>query len=148
MQTRHKIIASCAAAVTIAGGITAGTVAADASPATPVVHTIHFVAHTTGNHQFNRSNAAATETDRRDGKIVGYDILREHFGKTHGLINGAVVLQRGLIYLRIPVTSNSPVFTGEITGGANAFKGVRGTVTAKNLNSAGNRTRVIIKYHH
>jgi hypothetical protein len=149
MDTRLKIIASCAAAVTIAGGVTAGTVAAGAAPAAPAVHTIRLVAHLTGSHQYNRHAVATTEVDRRAGKIVGYNILHEHFTKTGGLITGAVVRQRGLIYFRIPLTAKSgPVFTGTLTGGANAFKGVRGTITARNLNNAGTKTKVIINYHH
>jgi len=33
------------------------------------------------------------------------------------------------------------------TGGTGAFKGAKGTIRAKNLNKAGTRTAVTVKYH-
>jgi hypothetical protein len=148
MNTRRKIIAGCAATIALAaGGVTAGAVTAAATPRAAVVHTIRFVAHRTGSHQFTQQTSAATETDRRNGKIVGYDMLRFHFTKSSGVVNGAVVLQRGLIYFRVPLNSSGPVFTGPLTGGAVAFRGVKGTITARPRNSADTVTAITIRYH-
>jgi hypothetical protein len=147
MNARRTLVAGGLAAVAVAGGAAVASIAASASTAVPVVHTIRLVAHQTGTHQFTRHTAAATEVDRRQGKVVGYDILHEQFNQTSGLITGAVVLQRGLLYFRLPF-SNGPVLIGKITGGADAFKGVRGTITAKPLNNAGTRTAVTIRYHY
>lgn len=147
MDTRHKVIASCTAALAVAGGVTAGTVAAAATPTAATVHTIRFISRQTASHRLNPHTALAAGTDRRAGKIVGYDVLHEHFTQTSGQINGAVALAGGVLYFRLPL-SNSPVLTGKITGGSNSFRGVRGTITGKNLNQAGTRTRVTITYHH
>jgi hypothetical protein len=41
----------------------------------------------------------------------------------------------------------NPVIRGRVTGGTGAFRGAAGSITAKNLNKAGTRTAVTIKYH-
>jgi hypothetical protein len=146
MITRPRVIAGCTVAAAIVGG-TVGGVAAFASSAAPAVHTIRLIATQTGTHQLSRHIAVATEIDRRHGKVVGYDILHEQISKAGGVVSGAVVLKPGLIYFRVPL-SNGRVQTGKVTGGAGAFKGVAGTITAKSLNNSGTKDAVVIKYHH
>lgn len=146
MNAGRKIIVGCAATAVVVGG-TVGGVDAFATSAAPAIHTIRLTAKQTGSHQFNRHTVVATEVDRRHGKVVGYDILHEHITRTGGVITGAVVLQPGLIYFRIPLSS-SHVLVGKVTGGADAFKGVSGTIAAKPLNNSGTKVAVTIKYHH
>ena len=43
---------------------------------------------------------------------------------------------------------NNPVMRGRILWGTGIFRGVAGTITARNLNSNGTRTAVAIRYHH
>lgn len=146
MNARRKVIAGCAVAAAVVGG-TVGGVSAFASSAAPAIHTIRLVAKQTGSHQFTRHSAATTEVDRRHGKVVGYDILHERFTQSAGVITGAIVLRPGLIYFRIPLSTHR-VQAGKVTGGADAFKGVSGTITAKSLNNSGTKVAVTIKYHH
>ena len=44
-------------------------------------------------------------------------------------------------------TTGNPAVHGRVTGGTGAFRGATGTITARNLNKAGTRTAVTIKYH-
>jgi hypothetical protein len=141
---RAIVVGSCAGVTAIA--VAAVTGVATAAPAV-TNHTIKLVATQTSIHQFSRSSASAAETDRHNGKVIGYDILSEHFTQTSGLILGAFTTNGGVIYFRVPFT-NTKTLHGKLTGGSGKFAGVQGTIAATSLNNAGTKTAVTIVYHH
>jgi len=63
-------------------------------------------------------------------------------------VNVTVDTKGGFLYGTFNVNfSTSTITNGKVTGGTGAFKGASGTIKAKELNSAGSRTRVTITYH-
>ncbi len=146
MSIRRKIVVAVGAGA-VAVGVVAATAAASAAPAAVVNHTIKLVATQTAFHQFSKSSAAAAETDRSHGKVVGYDILSETFTQSSGLILGSFSTQGGQIFFRVPFT-NTKTLHGKLTGGSGKFAGINGTIAATSLNKAGTKTAVTIVYHH
>jgi hypothetical protein len=146
MSVRKNIVIAVGAGA-VAVGVVAATAAASAAPAAVVNHTIKLVATQTASHQLSKTTAVAAETDRSHGKVIGYDILSEKFGRTSGLILGSFATQGGQIYFRVPFT-NTKTLHGKVTGGSGKFAGINGTIAATSLNKAGTKTAVTIVYHH
>jgi hypothetical protein len=146
MSVRRNLIVASAGAALVAGVITVSAVAG-AAPAT-TNHTIKLIATQIASHQFSRSTAAEADVDRHQGKVIGYDVLSEKFSSTGGVIRGAYAPPGGgNFFFEIPITKTKTLH-GKITGGSGPFAGVRGTIAARNLNSAGTKTAVTIVYHH
>jgi hypothetical protein len=145
MNISRRLVLGAVAAVTTAG-VAAGTVAATTASAAPAQHVIKFVAVNNGQHSLAKRVEGQTQVDRRNGKIVGYDILHGRFGKNRGFESGAVVLARGLLYFRFPITAKQNTIHGRITGGADAFKGASGTLSATSFGKHGRKAAVVITY--
>lgn len=145
MKVRACLAAIGAAAVL--GGAGAVVVPSIAS-AHSVTHTLKFTS--VAGRSVNFSKTASAQQDRdlnKSGKVIGFDELYIAFNPdfTLGKGNVTVVTNGGMLYGTLRLTQTS--ITGEVTGGTGKFKGARGTISAKNLNSNNTRTAVTIKYH-
>ena len=148
-RTRLSLTALAAAA---ALGTTAAVAlpAASARPLQPAAHT-----HTLGFTSVEESQVAFSSTlsiaQDKDvnhaGKVVGYDTIRFNFNpKTQtGVIGVTVNLKGGFLYGQL-VEGSNPVFHGTVSGGSGTYRGATGTITAKSLDSNGDRTAVTITY--
>jgi hypothetical protein len=107
-------------------------------------HTLRFTSVQRGSAPLSKSVRAQTDKDLSpSGKLIGYDLLR-FAGRSSGGV--ALAISGGFMYGTLHFTS-SPVVHGHVTGGTGAYRGARGTVTARVLNQSGSRTAVTIKYH-
>jgi hypothetical protein len=131
-------------AATAFGGSSTMVNAADA-PA-PTMH-MRFIAHSDRNINFGRRTFGGTEIDRRAGHRVGFDLISGKFDPATGTvtIDVAVARRGGLLYGKVHSVSATR-YVGRVTGGSGRFKGANGTVTARNLNQQGSRTRVVVTY--
>jgi hypothetical protein len=118
--------------------------AADAAP--PTKH-MRFVAHSDRNIGFSPRTGGSTEIDRSHGQRVGFDLTTAKFDPATGTvtIHVAVARRGGLLYATVHDVSTTQ-YVGRVTGGSGRFEGARGTVTARNLDARGNRTRVNVTY--
>jgi len=147
MKIRTSIAAAAAAALVGAGAFVVPAVAASAGPAT---HTLRFISVTKATVQFSKVMAGQQDTDvNSKGKVIGYDELYFAFTSSSTAGGWATVdVDGGFIYGTFTVSLKTGAITnGKVTGGARAFKGATGTLTAKNLNAAGTRTAITITYH-
>jgi len=98
---------------------------------------------------FTKTTGGQQDTDvNTRGKIIGFDELYfKVTSKTKSTVNVTLDTTGGMLYGTLAVNFTSPVIKGKVTGGTGAFKGAVGTITARELNSAGSRTAVTIKYH-
>ncbi|HEY2299221.1 MAG TPA: hypothetical protein VGH43_15920 [Jatrophihabitans sp.] len=142
-KRRNMIIASVGAAVA-AGIVTVSAVAGAASA--PTNHTIRLIATQTASHNFSRSSGVEADTDRHNGKVIGYDVL-SFIGTGGGKLLGSFATRGGVINFRIPLTKTKTLH-GKVTGGSGRFSGVSGTIAATPLNKANTRTAVKIVWHH
>lgn len=142
-------------AITTAGTATAvamtGAFLLPPANARPVTrsHTLTFTSVRIAATQFSRPVSAQDDKDvSKAGKVIGFDVLRFSADpKTHAAaINVAADLAGGILYGKM--TSNgSPDIRGTVTGGTGAFKGAKGTITARSLDHTGARTAVTVTYH-
>jgi hypothetical protein len=111
--------------------------------------TLHmrFIAHSDRNIQFGPRTFGGTEIDRRHGHRVGFDLISGEFDPAKGkvTIDVAVARRGGLLYAKVHDVSDTR-YVGRVTGGSGRFKGASGTVTARNLDQQGDRTRVVVTY--
>jgi hypothetical protein len=145
MKVRTSIAAIGAAALLGGGG--AMVVPAIAS-ATAASHTLKFTSVTERSVNFSKTTAAQQDRDLNSkGKIIGFDELYFAFNLKTGVAKSkvTVVTKGGMLYGSLTLTQTS--ISGKVTGGTGKFKGAAGTITARNLNSAGTRTAVTIRYH-
>ena len=145
MKIRTTVATACAAALLGTGAVVL-PVAASASSAT---HTLKFVAVTKQAIMFTKATGASQDTDlNAAGKTIGFDML--YFSPataTTGAVNITVDSAGGFLYGTGTVTFKTGALSnGKVTGGTGAFKGVSGTIKAKNLNKQGTRTAVTITY--
>jgi hypothetical protein len=144
MSKRRNMITASVGAAVAAGIVTVSAVAGAASA--PTTHTIRLIATHTASHNFSRSSAVVAETDRHNGKVIGYDVV-SFIGTGHPRLLGSFATRGGVINFRIPLT-NTKTLHGKVTGGLGRFAGISGTVAATPLNKANTRTAVKIVYHH
>jgi hypothetical protein len=145
MKVRTPIAAIGAAALLGGGG--AMVVPAIAS-ATAASHTLKFTSVTERSVNFSKTTSAQQDRDLNSkGKIIGFDELYFAFNLKTGVVKGkvTVVTKGGMLYGSLTATQSS--ISGKVTGGTGKFKGAAGTITARNLNPAGTRTAVTIRYH-
>ena len=145
MKIRTPVAAVGAAALLGAGALVL-PVAASASSAT---HTLKFVSVTKQALMFTKTTGASQDTDvNAAGKAVGFDMI--YFSATSGTaaaVNITVDTTGGFLYGTATANIQTGAITnGKVTGGTGAFKGVTGTIKAKNLNKQGTRTAVTITY--
>ena len=146
MKIRSSFAVAGAAA--LAG---AGAVAVPAAASAPTTsHTLTFISLTKKSVNFTKTTGAQQNTDvNAMGKIVGFDMLYFKLTSANSsAVNVTVDTKGGFLYGTFNVNfSTSTITNGKVTGGTGAFKGATGTIKAKELNSAGSRTRVTITYH-
>lgn len=100
---------------------------------------------------FSRTRGILSDTDFNSvGRVVGFDAVRFSFNRRTNRTSFGVALniERGFVYGVLSERGNNPVMRGRISWGTGIFRGVAGTITARNLNSNGTRTAVTIRYHH
>ncbi len=129
-----------------------GTTGALLLPAVASAHsgtqTLQFISVTGKNIGFTKATGASQDTDvNAKGKIVGFDMLY-YAGSSAGTanINVTVDTSGGFLYGTATVTKTGKVSHGTVTGGTGSFTGATGAFTATNLNKAGTRTLVTVKY--
>lgn len=83
------------------------------------------------------------------GKVVGYDAVRffNNRKKRRTTFGVGFNIERGFVYCDLTERGNRPVMRGRIIWGEGLFHRVAGTIVARNLNSAGTRTAVTIRFH-
>jgi hypothetical protein len=120
-----------------------------ASTHTPATHTLKFTAVTTKQAGFTKNTGGQAEKDvNKKGKIVGFDEIYYSYDTTTKTATGGVTLvtKGGFLYGTLIFGSGSTT-KGTVTGGTGKFAGVTGTILGKDLNKAGTKTAVTIKYH-
>jgi hypothetical protein len=145
MKIRASLAAISAAA--LLGGGAAIAVPSIAS-AHPVSHTLKFTSVTERSVDFSKTRSAQQDRDLNNkGQVIGFDELYFSFNLKTGVAKGnvALVTNGGILYGVLTATQSS--IKGKVTGGTGKFKGAKGTIVAKNLNTTGTRTEVTVTYH-
>lgn len=118
--------------------------------ASSTTHTLKFISVTKNAVGFTKTTGGQQDTDvNAKGKTIGFDELYfKATSKTAVAVNVTLDTTGGMLYGTLTFHFNTGASTnGKVTGGTGAFKGATGTITAKNLNKAGTRTAVTVKYH-
>jgi hypothetical protein len=137
-------------AATMLGG-TGALVLPGVASARAVTHTVVLTSVQDRQVNFTRNRGILSDRDvNKAGRVVGYDTVRFSFNhRTDRTTFGvALNLERGFVYGVLTEHGNNPVMRGRISWGTGIFHAVAGTITARNLNSNGTRTAVVIRYHH
>jgi hypothetical protein len=136
-------IAAVAAATLVGTGAFMLPALASASTAS---HTLKFVSVEKATVSLSATMSAQQDTDvNSKGKVIGYDDLYFASGKTSAAGWFTVDVDGGFIYGTFTVNFKTGAITnGKVTGGARAFKGATGKLTAKALSST--RTAITITY--
>ena len=145
MKVRSSVVALGAAAVL--GGTCALAVPALASTQT-TTHTLRFTSVSGPGVNFTKTTSGQQDKDvNTKGKVIGFDEIYFSFNLKTGTGTGnvALVVRGGVLYGTLKLTQSS--ISGRVTGGTGAFAHAKGTITAHNLNKAGTRTAVTIRYH-
>ena len=116
-----------------------------AKPAT-ASHTLKFISVEKASVNLSKTMIAQQDTDvSSTGKVIGYDDLYLATGTTTAAGWATLDIDGGFIYATFTVNFKTGAITnGKVTGGARAFKGATGKLTAKDLSST--RTAVTITY--
>lgn len=147
MQLRKAGIVVATAGALAAGGYAAAGIATAAAASTS--HTLRFVTHPVKDTQIGKSDVEASK-DTSNGKTLGYDVTDCIFNLSTGnaTCHAAVARAQGLIYATFkvhnPQGGPSGPITGKVTGGTNAYKGARGTLTA--TPNANGTTTVVLRF--
>jgi hypothetical protein len=130
--------AIAAAALAGATALTGASVSSSAAPSTEAkaAHVFKWsvrplAEHQTGDNSFTQSEVVRS---RRTHKIVGYDALRGRFypAKDMVKIHVAFALKGGIIVARGHLDFNvTDAFHGTVVSGTGKFKGITGTMTAR-----------------
>jgi hypothetical protein len=143
----RTFVAAVSAAALLGGGAAALALPAAAN-ADNVSHTLKFISVQKSTVTFGKANSGQQDTDvNSKGKTVGYDTLNIQVNsKGKGQILFTVDAPNGFLIGVLPVNKGK-VLPGLITGGIGIYKDAFGSITTKNLNTAGTRTAVTITYH-
>ena len=138
------LVAAASAVLTLAS-VSPSFASSAAKPAT-VAHTLKFISVEKGSVNLSKTMAAQQDTDvNSKGKVIGYDELYFASGKTSAAGWATLDVDGGFIYATFTVNFKTGAITnGKVTGGARAFKGATGKLTAKDLSNT--RTAVTITY--
>ena len=141
-----------AGAVAVLGATVAALVplAANAQPAAPAakVHTLAFISVSNKSVTFSKNAGGGSDVDvNAKGKVIGEDVVYFSFNpKTNvGTVSAAGTISGGILLLT-GTTTNGLTFKGTVVGGTEGFKHAKGTWTGKNLNAAGTKTLITVKY--
>jgi hypothetical protein len=142
MKVRTSIAAVAAAALVGTGALMLPAIASAGTAS----HTLKFVSVEKASVNLSSTMGAQQDTDvNSKGKVIGYDELYFAFGKTSAAGWFTLDVDGGFIYGTFTVNFKTGAITnGKVTGGARAFKGATGKLTAKDLSST--RTAVTITY--
>jgi hypothetical protein len=143
MKIRTAITVTAAAAVVGTGAFVLPAVAS----AAPATHTLKFISVEKASVALSKTMFAQQDTDvNAKGTVIGYDELYIAVASAStgdGWFAGDV--DGGFIYGTFKVNlATGAVTDGKVTGGARAFKGITGTLTAKDLSST--RTAITLTY--
>jgi hypothetical protein len=144
--TQRRTLVSLASTAVLTAGVGAG-VSMNASAASDV-HTLKFVAISGPSTNPTPSTFLSAEVEKSHGKVVGFDTISGRFNlKTHSIkIFVALSRKGGLLYATLRSTTGT-TYHGRVTGGAGAYRGAEGTVTAHSTSQNSNRTYVTVRYH-
>ena len=142
MKVRTSIAAVAAAALVGTGALMLPAIASAGTAS----HTLKFVSVEKASVNLSKTMIAQQDTDvSSSGKVIGYDELYFAYGKTSAAGWATLDVDGGFIYATFTVNFKTGAITdGKVTGGARAFKGATGKLTAKDLSST--RTAVTITY--
>jgi hypothetical protein len=143
--TKRRVAASSVVAAAVVGTAAITGVAA----AEPEGHVLRLVAHETASTQTSRTTFASADTDRRDGKVIGYDTVSGRFDFKAQIvrIDGAAALKGGMIFFHVTQAATSNSFRGIITGGTRDYKGIEGTLTGHSPSQNSPDKYVTLRYH-
>jgi len=131
------------------GVLAAGAAVVPAALAAPrtTSHTLHVTSVVQKQRQLGRGTFLQDEKDLRNGKVIGFDVVRFQ-STSNSTAAGRVAFagKGGFLFGKLSINFNSPTFHGTVTGGTGAYKGATGTISGKELNSAGTRTAVTLKF--
>jgi hypothetical protein len=142
-----KIRRSIAAAVGVALVGTGAFVFPAFASASTATHTLKFISVEKASATLSKTMSAQQDTDLSSkGKVIGYDDL--YFAATSSSGANAwftLDVDGGFIYGTFKINYKTGAVTdGKVTGGARAFKGATGRLTAKSVSAI--RTAVTITY--
>jgi hypothetical protein len=118
--------------------------------ASSTTHTLKFIAVSGKQQMFTKTTGGSQDVDvNAKNKIIGFDeIYFVLTSATSANVNVTLDTSGGMLYGTFKLNFKTGAITnGKVTGGTGAFKGAKGTITAKNLNANGTRTAVTVKYH-
>lgn len=146
----RAIIGTGVAGVLVAAGAVLIPLTASAQPAAPAakVHTLTFTSVTNKSINFSKNAGGGSDVDvNAKGKAIGEDIVYFQFNPKAnvGDVSAAVTVNGGIMLLT-GITPNGLTYKGTVVGGLAAFRHAKGTWTGKNLNKAGTKTLITIKY--
>ncbi len=142
-HARRALVLTVLGAATLAAGST-GVRAAAASPRT---HTLHLTT-TQLNDVLVKDADIASDEDRQDGSVTGYDVTSCLVNTRTHLASCDVALARaaGLIYGHVTVNVLTGRGSGRVTGGARGFADVEGRITVA-PGVVANTSQITIRYH-
>jgi hypothetical protein len=148
MKARTYIAGAAAAGLLSASAFLVPAMASTQAGCACGFHTARFISITKSTLVLSKTSVAQQDTDVNwRGRVIGFDQLNLTFnpktGKGHG--NFTFDTKGGFIYGTLKLNASARV-TGRLTGGTGKFRGVTGTISARNLNRSGTKTAVTLRY--
>lgn len=113
------------------------------------VYTKRFVSRDIASHSLSAHTFAGAAVDRRAGHVIGYDSFTGHFYPKLGRADiwDAIALRGGTISIVVHFKGTRTVQPGRILNGTGKYKGIQGTVTARQDPKNDEKTHVTLTYH-
>jgi hypothetical protein len=151
MKKHMSLVAAGAASLLGAGAFLLPAAASTHHGAQPAcgctVHKLRFISVTKHDLEFSATNVAQQDTDvTKAGKTIGFDDLNLSFNPKTGAGSGNFSFDTRGGFINGTLRLSQDGATGKLTGGTGKYRGVTGTIVARNLNKAGTRTGVTITY--
>jgi hypothetical protein len=106
---------------------------------------IRFLAVQVNQKQPNDKTFIIKDNDLINGKKVGHDTLTcKAVSQSKANCSIVIVFAAGKLYAKFVLSFTAPGGKGTISGGTGKYAGAKGTLTFKNLNDEGTRTRVVL----
>ncbi len=144
-----KRSAVAAVALVSTAALSGAAVGPGSASADNKTYTKRLIAHSTAEHRVGKYSFVFTDTDRHNGKVIGYDTGSGRFFPKQNkvILDVAAALKGGIILLHISQSGSATSFTGTITGGRGKYAGVGGTVTGHSPAQNSKKTYVTLRYH-
>jgi hypothetical protein len=144
----YRFTAGLVVATTAVTGVAIATTDRSAAADTKM-HTMTFVAHTTESLDIAENTFIGADTDKRNGKVVGYDSVTGFYDPSTDsvTVSVALALKGGIITIHFRQAGQSDTFTGRITGGTDKYKNIVGTVSGHSPNHSAELTFVTLRYY-